>query len=262
MADRVPKFRFQLLDKKKFNSIEDKTNQEYLIKWSLKESLKAQMFSFDQSFQPYEKDTFVLDFFKDPNVISTLQVASDKGKSTPLCIAADKVSVEVVPCRVLSMSFFDRLYDHEIVRESGHIHKCLDEYYEGIQISDELRKVLLLEESDNYEIFNESDREEFLFRLFKHLCIGGAVCQYEDTIDPYLNITKLLYKDIVSVQKNPETKELSIISSVFKVTAMDKDDIVYYPAEHEHEQNFSYLIVDPMKRHVIVLYHKIANWIF
>ena len=54
---------------------------------------------------------------------------------------ATEVEVEHVPCSVLSMGMFDRLYDHPIVRENGHLHKCLDEFYENITISDELRKV-------------------------------------------------------------------------------------------------------------------------
>ncbi len=56
---------------------------------------------------------------------------------------------------------------------------------------------LLLEDSDNYDIFSETDRKEFLFCLFKHMCLGGEVCQYEDSIQPYLDATKLLYKDLV-----------------------------------------------------------------
>ena len=57
--------------------------------------------------------------------------------------------------------------------------------------------MLLNEDSDSYCTFNESDREQFLFNLFEHLCLGGQICQYEDTIDPYLDITKQLYKDLI-----------------------------------------------------------------
>lgn len=58
-------------------------------------------------------------------------------------------------------------------------------------------QVLLLEDSDHYDIFSESDREEFLFRLFSHICLGGSVCQFEDTITPYLETTKMIYKDLI-----------------------------------------------------------------
>ena len=58
-----------------------------------------------------------------------------------------------------------------------------------------------MEESDNYDIFNESDSKEFLFQLFKHLCLGGEVCQFEDNVKAYLDFTKLLYKDLVRCVK-------------------------------------------------------------
>ena len=57
--------------------------------------------------------------------------------------------------------------------------------------------MLLSEESDNCDLYSETEKEEFLYRLFRHICLGGQICQYEDTIDPYLNITKQLYKDLV-----------------------------------------------------------------
>jgi len=29
------------------------------------------------------------------------------------------------------------------------------------------------------------------------LAIGGEVCQYEDTIQPYIDVTKSIYKDLI-----------------------------------------------------------------
>ena len=52
------------------------------------------------------------------------------------------MTAEVVPCTILSMSFFDRLYGN-VVRESGYLHKCFDEFSGDFTISDELRKVIL-----------------------------------------------------------------------------------------------------------------------
>ncbi len=54
---------------------------------------------------------------------------------------ATKVSVEQLSCSTLSMGFFDALYANNIVKESGNISKCFDEFYEDFTISDELRKV-------------------------------------------------------------------------------------------------------------------------
>ncbi|KAK2509240.1 hypothetical protein MC885_000574 [Smutsia gigantea] len=166
----------------------------------------------------------------------------------------EKIEAVNIPCTQLSMAFFDRLYEENIVRDNGHIVKCLDSFCDPFLVSDELRKVLLMEDSEKYEIFSQPDREEFLFCLFKHLCLGGALCQYEDVLDPYLETTKLIYKDLVSVRKNPQTKKIQIISSVFKVTAYDSNGVCY-PSTKNHEQTFSYFIVDPMMRHVHVLCH-------
>lgn len=106
------------------------------------------------------------------------------------------IETEEVPCSVLSMEFFDKIYDCGIALEDGTIRKCLEEYIGDMVVADELRNMLVVEESDNYAAFDE-ERDEFIFRLLKRLCIGGALNQYEDNINPYLSMTKTLYKDIV-----------------------------------------------------------------
>ena len=58
-------------------------------------------------------------------------------------------------------------------------------------------QLLLDEDSDHFCLFNESERSEFLFLLFRHFCLGGQVCQYEDKVDPYLNVTKQVYKELI-----------------------------------------------------------------
>ncbi|XP_048803587.1 transcriptional coactivator YAP1 isoform X5 [Lagopus muta] len=217
-------FAFRPLPQKAFPCLQDRDVRERLLKWSMQGSITAQAFSFDQQFKPYQKDEFVMAFFNDQNVISNLKLLSASGHWTTLDSKVTKIEATLVPCTQTSMSFFDRLYTEGIVRENGVIVKCYDEYYDDILISDELRKVLLLEDSDHYDIFSESDRKEFLFCLFKHLCIGGTLCQFEDVLGPYLETTKALYKDLVSVQKNPETKEISITSTVFRVSAYASTD--------------------------------------
>ncbi len=58
-------------------------------------------------------------------------------------------------------------------------------------------QLLFEEDSDNYHIISPSDRQEFLFRLFKHMVLGGELCQYEDVIDPYIETAKMMYKELV-----------------------------------------------------------------
>ncbi|XP_006907569.1 uncharacterized protein C11orf70 homolog [Pteropus alecto] len=246
---------FRFLPQKTFQSLSTRETTSRLRQWSMLGRIQAQAFGFDQKFQAYRKDDFVMAFFKDPNVIPNLKLISDSsGQWITLGTEVKKIEAINVPCTQLSMSFFNRLYDENIVRDSGHIVKCLDSFCDPFLISDELRKVLLVEDSEKYEVFSQPDREEFLFCLFKHLCLGGALCQYEDVLNPYLETTKLIYKDLVSVRKNPQTKKIQITSSIFKVTAYDSVGMCY-PSTKSHEQTFSYFIVDPIKRHVHVLYH-------
>ncbi|XP_074673102.1 cilia- and flagella-associated protein 300 isoform X1 [Strix aluco] len=254
-------FVFRSLPQKTFSSLENRDTADRLLKWSMQGRITAQAFSFDQQFKPYQKDEFVMAFFNDQNVNSSLKLLSASGQWTTLGSKVTKIEATVVPCTQISMSFFDRLYSGGVVRETGDIVKCYDDYYDDILVSDELRKVLLLEDSDHYDLFSQLDRKEFLFCLFKHLCVGGALCQFEDVVGPYLETTKALYKDLVSVQKNPETKEIQIISTVFRVSAYD-DNGLCYPSSKSHQQTFAYLVVDPCKRHVHALYHCFGGSLF
>jgi len=222
----------------------------------MKDRIKVQVFSFDQQYKPYQKEEFAKSFFQDPTVLTHLQVISNNGRWGPLGVKAESVDIEPIQCSVLSMSFFDRLETAKIVRESGMIQKCFDEYFENFVISDELRKCLLIDDSDNYSLFSDADRDEFLFRLFQHICLGGEVCQYEDKAEAYLTMTKTLYKELLSVQKDSGNGELVITSNIMKVSAKDASGETFYPSDRDHLQDFAYLVIDPLKRHVAVLYHK------
>ncbi|XP_068121042.1 cilia- and flagella-associated protein 300 isoform X2 [Hyperolius riggenbachi] len=254
-------FTFQPVPNRTFSFLESRDTRELLTKWSMNGRLTAQVFRYDQYFQPYQKDDFVLAFFQDPNVVPHLKLLSSSDQWTTLGSKVERVTVEEIPCTQLSMSLFDCLYKGNIVRDSGYISKCLDEFVDDFTISDELRKVLLVEDSEKYDIFSPSDRQQFMFLLFKHLCLGGSVCQFEDMVDPYLDTTKSMYKELLSVQKDPETKQINIISSIYKVQAYDENGMCY-PSPRPHEQTFAYLIVDPLKRHVSVLYHCFGGGIF
>lgn len=95
--------------------------------------------------------------------------------------------------------------------------------------------------------------------------------EYEDDIQPYLDVTKTIYKEIVSVQKDSETQTIRVVSPVFKIEALVKilfeifrtktinfrfqneKGKKFYPSRTAYEQDFVYMIIDPIKRHVIIL---------
>ena len=89
--------------------------------------------------------------------------------------------------------------------------------------------------------------------LFKHFCLGGQVCQYEDEIQPYLDVTKSVYKELVSVQRDAESQKIQVVSPVFQIEALNENGKKFYPSRTAYEQDFAYMIIDPIKRHVIVL---------
>ncbi|XP_049603423.1 cilia- and flagella-associated protein 300 isoform X2 [Syngnathus scovelli] len=241
-------FSFRSVPSRKFAFLEEKETVALLMKWSMLGRLSAQTFSFDQKFHLYDSDRFALCFFKDASVLSSVKMMDGW---QPFDRPVASVDVEVVPSTKVSMDLFDPIYTCGIVASSGHIARCFHEVYPDY---DKLREMLQDEESDNYHILGSAERAEFLFRLFKHLCLGGELNQYEDTIEPYINVTKKIYKELISVQKDPETKRIAVVSMVLKVHVYDESGRCY-PGSRDEEQTFAYLIVDPFKRHVTLLCH-------
>uniref|UniRef100_A0A672YYW2 Cilia- and flagella-associated protein 300 n=1 Tax=Sphaeramia orbicularis TaxID=375764 RepID=A0A672YYW2_9TELE len=202
--------------------------------------LSAQSYSFDQTFYPYNCDNIfhicsqicgmflMCVFFIDRPVVS--------------------VDVEVVPCTKVSMEMFDPLCSSGVCPDYDELRQMLEEEEE---------------EEEDYCAVRKEEQEEFLFRLFKHLWLGGELCQYDNTADPYISTTKKIYKDLISVQKDPETKKISVISAVLKVSAYDESGLCY-PGRREDGQTFAYMIIDTFKRHVTLFYHfyGIGNFTF
>lgn len=243
-------FSFNHLPCKEFSFLKDRDILKLLMKWSMLGRMSAQSYSFDQCFYPYNSHAFALCFFRDPNVASSLR-KMEAGAWVPLDKPVVSVDVEPVQCTKVSMELFDPIYSSGIVRPSGHVVKCIHDVYPDY---DELRQMLQEEDSEHHDVVGKEEQGEFLFRLFKHLCVGGELCQYEDTIDPYISTTKHIYKDLISVQKDPETKKISVVSTVLKVCAYDESGRCY-PGRREEEQTFAYVIVDPFKRHATLFSH-------
>ena len=57
--------------------------------------------------------------------------------------------------------------------------------------------MLLDDDCPEYNLYVNDEREEFIFRIFRMLVLGGILCQYEDILDPYLDVTKVIYKDLI-----------------------------------------------------------------
>ncbi|KAL5108941.1 hypothetical protein TcWFU_005266 [Taenia crassiceps] len=211
------------------------------MQWSMKGRLHCQCFCFDETFKIHEVKEFTTTFFNDPIVRKAL--ATEEG----LPYDCD-VMVSSVPCTLLSMDIFNRCLG-TVTHNTGRIKFCFEEYYESLVINDCLKRV-----SELYDLFTEAEREEFLFRLFKHFVIGGELAQPNEDLGAYTNFVRNLYKDLISVQKIHESEELKVVSLVYDVRALSNSRTIY-PASKSHVNTFAYLIVNPIKRHVIALSH-------
>ena len=255
--DKAPlKYIFQTVDDPShYSNIFTQENFKTLEKWGLSQNMELVKFRFNTSFELQDLQRFLKDLFNDPIVRKNFPPL------TSVILPDDQKEIEnfkykVLNTRATNMDIFDTLYENDIVTlDTGYIHQDYDVYVEDITVSDKLKQALLVEDSEAYSVFSPDQRDEFLFHIFKRIVIGGSLCQYENTIEPYLEMTKAFYKDIVSAAKEPETNKIYIRSVPVEILSIEKSNI--YKKKY-HPQNFFYVIIDPYQRYVHLWYH---NWV-
>jgi len=244
-------YTFTALDKG-FESLKTREAADWLKKWNLDEFLKAKVFRFDQAFSVESVDAFLLDLFASPVVQAEAPVCLGPGGHWGVLgeLKPGAVKHQRLPTTVLRLDFFDRLREAGIVLE-GDIAKCLDDQCGEVLVSDRLRKLLLDEEDEGWDLFSETERSELIFHVMKRLAIGGGMNQYEDKIEPYLTMTRSLYKDLVSVQKT-KSGTLAVGSLTYAISDVAGSSANLFPRPSPH--NFCYVTVDPLARRVKLWY--------
>jgi hypothetical protein len=105
------------------------------------------------------------------------------------------------------MDMFDQLKDApEPILRSGtwDIVKCFQDERDGFIIQDRLRELILAaEDSDNAGVIEEADQQQFLWLIFEHLVLGSSMNQFEDSAEVYVDLSKRLYKDLVTCASAP-----------------------------------------------------------
>ena len=283
----------------------DASSRSFLRKWDLEKHARVARFRYTKPFHRMDADEFVRDFFDSDVVNEHFRVldrakrwrsvremvrdagndetarkdanASDEEKtgSVPNPNHARRVvsaTYAKTPCSVVSMSLFDRLRDDtptpRITRagDSDALVRKIEETVDGFAVADNLRAALVDACDENHEtLFSEAERAEFLFRVFTHLALGGSMCQYEDTLSPYEDVAKAVYKSLVRAKKDGDTA--AVATDVYSATAVvvagatrERDCLSLFPVSN-HRQNFCYLCVDPWRRHVTVWYHAhVPHW--
>jgi cilia- and flagella-associated protein 300 len=163
------------LDYKLFNNINSKDTQQVLTKWGLDKDMELSKFRFNQSFNMFNADRFLKELFNSYEFRAAMP-----GFSSNLPAKVDSVQYDRLTTEVINMGFFDILPEKEITTYTGYIKKEPEELLDGLQLGDRLRYALAFEESEYYEIFDEQMRKELIFCVFKHISLGGSLCQYED----------------------------------------------------------------------------------
>lgn len=241
-------YTFIYLDKAVYSTYNSREVQEKLRKWGFSSSMVLCKFRFDLPFNEFEPRKFLIDLANSQEVSAVFYPFQAAKKSS----SVSNLSFSELRCTVTSMDYFDFLKEKELVYPNGNIKKVIPDYNNDIEICDKIREVLLCEESEDYGMLDETYTNEFLFRIFQHIAIGGGCCQYEDEIDEYLNTVKGLYKDVVAVSKDSETNEVKVVSKVYQILPGEEFNVFLNP----HIQDFIYVIVDPSYRHVNLWYHK------
>ena len=128
-------------------------------------------------------------------------------------------------CSVLNMAYFDIFNELKCTTEDGMIRQNYEERIDGMVLGDRLKQIMVMEEYDDpdaYDAIHEAKYDkEFIFNLFKHISLGGGVCQYENNIGEYLKVVKALYKDLVVVAKDGDTQEVKCFSQAFRIDSIE-----------------------------------------
>merc|ERR1712216_423500 len=159
-----------------------------------------------------------------------------------------KATYQELTAKIVNLGLLRKLEDAGCVSGTGLIQGRLEEDYEGVPIWDTVREALVMEESGLYDTFDEKDRREFLLHIFKRLILGGAMCQYDTCIKVYSDLTKKVYKDLATVRKN-DAGDLEVVSWPVQVTSIGRGGHLF-PKMDRELQNFCYLSIDPIVRHV------------
>ena len=100
-------------------------------------------YRFNQPFHLIGADNFLKDLFNDKTVLGTFSPVN-------YTLNCHNVKYKKLNAEVINLAWFDFLIEKNIVMDDYRIKGDYDEYYEGIQLSDRLRKAMLWEESEFY----------------------------------------------------------------------------------------------------------------
>ncbi len=260
-------FSFTALGDAEFPLMADRETKNLFEKWGMAPTNSFLAFRFDERFAPEKMDAFCADFFHSAEAraalgMSVLSVSSASSGGTSRALPRGSACCcKLVPTTQVRMDFFNRLREEGMVAgESGRIRQCMPEYYDGVESGSMLREMALNEDSEHALVYDDEEKDEFLYRVFRHLIIGGGMCQPDETIEPYFRCTREIMKGLLTVKKvksadinaagTGNKAKVVVTSQVIAVEGTERNVPGLFPKDNDH--NLCYLIVDPSKRRVVV----------
>ena len=229
--------------------LSERDGAERMLRWGLKDHLQVKRFKFSGRFQPDDAEQLVSSIVGSPEVLASLNVAVTSASAA----AAGALSVAPVASTVLNMGFFDVLERENMMGSNGYLRKCMPETYDNVESDNLISDMMLNPDSENLSVYTQAQKAEFIYHLFKLLFVGGAMHQRDDYATEYLETTKALYKQLLTVHKSGRTGKIEISSQIFEVTkADDAGEFKLYNREHPH--NKCCVVVDAVKKLATVVY--------
>lgn len=228
-----------------FPSLSSSDAKTRILRWGMEDHLKVMRFKFSGRFRNEAATDFLTELFRSPEASA---LATSMG---PLSVpATSTLAVEKLACTVLNMGFFDILVSEDLMGENGYIKKCMTERFDSVDADNLILEMLLNPESENASVFTSEQKTEFIFHLFATILVGGVMHQRDDYCNEYLETTRALYKELLTVHKSNRTGKVEVSSQVYRVLGGEGCSI--FP--HESGHNRCYVVVDAVKKYATVIY--------
>ena len=199
------------------------------------------------------EETFVHDLLASAEFQAAMERASPLSRE---CLG--QLEVRAVPCTVTSLRFFDFLEAEGLIAANGYLKKCMNDRVAGVELDTLVTDLLLNEDSEHAGCIGEAQRAEFIFQLFHLFFVGGAMHQRDEEVSGYLEQTKAMYKDLLSVHKKAGTGKVEVTSRVFRVhlgaaaLASGGGGPLFPGGVAEHCRCF--VVLDPVKKYATVMH--------
>ncbi|KAF4127277.1 hypothetical protein GN958_ATG23531 [Phytophthora infestans] len=234
--------------------------RQKLLQWNLSDALHLQRFLVHRRLPSEADEALLAEFFQDHTVHQILPLPEQLNSNAESSSKAFSLHFERLRVSVTSLAFFEKLESAGIVARDGSVRGCIDEDFDGCTAGDLLTEMLVNPDSDNCDVFSEQDKQEFIFLLFSTLIIGGgALRQADSRVQAYENVTRELYRALVSVKKSIADangkRDIEITSRVYRVSG----DALFQASPSRFHSCFA--VVDARKRWLTVWYCPFrASW--